>query len=81
MAKYARGPVTRAVYMADEMTLGLHAALEPVIVLPEAEWRELVRLMTELFQACNCCDTNCKECQEDAALKAIIQRTEAENNG
>lgn len=76
MAKYSKAKGGVEVYPFDGTPYGY----TPVIVLPEAEWRELVRLMTELFQACNCCDTNCKECQEDAALKAIIQRTEAENN-
>ena len=42
MAKYARGPMTHAVFMANEVAPGRHAELEQVIVLPEADWREMV---------------------------------------
>ena len=75
MAKYSKAKGGVEVYPFDGTPYGY----TPVIVLPEADWREMVRYCKQ-WEVAHRCEGNCQECDEDAAIKAIIQRTEAEND-
>lgn len=71
MAKYARSPVTQCVYMPDDLLPGHHETFDPVIVIPEADWKRMVELSIDSQVG--------HRPAIGAEIKAIIEKVKAAN--
>lgn len=78
MAKYVRGPISLGVYFENEPLPGNEKFYEPVIVIPEADWKRMVELAEDLMPL-HACEDLCDCCADECEIKAIIEKVEAAN--